>query len=276
MNVNSVRIALTSGVIAAGALASNVAFADIQSVLSGGELFLVAENTSTAATFVAGLGVSASSVFTPQTTASPQTAPLTLGFTTPGSLSVSGAAQTALATFIAGAGSNLQWTIIGANINGVTDGTVQNSGNFLSILPSGASLVTNSDLEGSFSGIDLWQQDLNGFIPGSTALDKSFGQATGYYSTYGGGNAARWFLNTNNAATLLNTAYSFYDLSVSAGGNTNSLANLYKAGFTVSLASDGSITVTPTTVPLPAAVWLLGSGLLGLVGIGRRRSARVA
>jgi hypothetical protein len=30
-------------------------------------------------------------------------------------------------------------------------------------------------------------------------------------------------------------------------------------------------TVTPPTVPLPPAVWLLGSGLLGLVGVSRRR-----
>ncbi|MGE5241685.1 MAG: VPLPA-CTERM sorting domain-containing protein [Bacteroidota bacterium] len=28
------------------------------------------------------------------------------------------------------------------------------------------------------------------------------------------------------------------------------------------------------TVPVPAAVWLFGSGLLGLVGVARRRNAR--
>lgn len=30
-------------------------------------------------------------------------------------------------------------------------------------------------------------------------------------------------------------------------------------------------TVTPSTIPIPAAVWLFGSGLLGLVGIARRK-----
>jgi probable HAF family extracellular repeat protein len=29
--------------------------------------------------------------------------------------------------------------------------------------------------------------------------------------------------------------------------------------------------MTPTTIPIPAAVWLFGSGLLGLLGIARRR-----
>jgi hypothetical protein len=31
-------------------------------------------------------------------------------------------------------------------------------------------------------------------------------------------------------------------------------------------------TLDAPPVPLPAAVWLMGSALLGLVGIGRRRS----
>lgn len=31
--------------------------------------------------------------------------------------------------------------------------------------------------------------------------------------------------------------------------------------------------VSPTIVPVPAAVWLLGSGLLGLVGVARRKKA---
>jgi hypothetical protein len=35
-------------------------------------------------------------------------------------------------------------------------------------------------------------------------------------------------------------------------------------------------TVTPINpVPIPGAVWLLGSGLLGLVGIGRKRLKKV-
>mgnify|MGYP000430353627 CR=1 FL=1 len=34
---------------------------------------------------------------------------------------------------------------------------------------------------------------------------------------------------------------------------------------------DPSVDVQPTVVPIPAAVWLLGSGLVGLVGIARRK-----
>jgi hypothetical protein len=41
---------------------------------------------------------------------------------------------------------------------------------------------------------------------------------------------------------------------------------------TLSLALN--LTLTPTTVPVPAALWLLGSGLLGLVGISLRKKTR--
>jgi hypothetical protein len=48
--------------------------------------------------------------------------------------------------------------------------------------------------------------------------------------------------------------------------------NLDSAAFIANLrAASGSSGTTPT-VPIPAAVWLLGSGLLGLVGVARRKA----
>jgi hypothetical protein len=34
-----------------------------------------------------------------------------------------------------------------------------------------------------------------------------------------------------------------------------------------------NVSLAPSAVPVPAAVWLFGSGLLGLVGVARRRKA---
>jgi hypothetical protein len=45
--------------------------------------------------------------------------------------------------------------------------------------------------------------------------------------------------------------------------------SLTSSGLTFSLAGGGA------PVPVPAAVWLLGSGLLGLAGVARRKSAAV-
>ena len=44
-------------------------------------------------------------------------------------------------------------------------------------------------------------------------------------------------------------------------------------GFQNHYFSSGSITPVASSVPVPAAVWLFGSGLLGLVGVARRKKA---
>ena len=41
-------------------------------------------------------------------------------------------------------------------------------------------------------------------------------------------------------------------------------------------ATSATLTWTPTSVPVPAALWLLGSGLLGVAGVGRRRQTLAA
>jgi len=48
-------------------------------------------------------------------------------------------------------------------------------------------------------------------------------------------------------------------------------SNLYDITF--SNGSVLSIDATPTVVPIPAAVWLFGSGLIGLLGFARRKKA---
>lgn len=68
--------------------------------------------------------------------------------------------------------------------------------------------------------------------------------------------------NGTNPGAANAAAYDFFD-------------NAYGRG-TWNLASNGALTYdiagAPSAVPVPAALWLFGSGLLGLVGIGRRKS----
>ena len=63
---------------------------------------------------------------------------------------------------------------------------------------------------------------------------------------------------------------------VNAGNGGTGQAQVYDIG-SILLSTAGVLTFTAntSTVPLPPAVWLLGSGLLGLAGVGRRRSAKV-
>ena len=68
----------------------------------------------------------------------------------------------------------------------------------------------------------------------------------------------------------------FYNFTQNKGTGTTTatpsnqtlLGTFSFSGSTLTYAAAGN-----TAVPLPAAVWLLGSGLFGLFGIGRRRAA---
>ena len=66
------------------------------------------------------------------------------------------------------------------------------------------------------------------------------------------------------------TASSFDFLSTPAGGHGPFLTAAHVLN-TTGVGSGGSGWIAPNPVPLPAAVWLFGSGLLGLAGIARKR-----
>ena len=64
----------------------------------------------------------------------------------------------------------------------------------------------------------------------------------------------------------------FYDHTIVGSGNFH-LATAFWA--TSAARSTGfshqDVNVTPAAVPVPAAVWLMGSALLGLLGVGRKK-----
>jgi len=100
----------------------------------------------------------------------------------------------------------------------------------------------------------------NGFAPFQTNTDISnLGGATGQVATAG--------LGLTSTLYVLSAANQFGGTFATITPQFN--VSLTSSGLTYSAISSGS------PVPIPAAVWLLGSGLLGLAGVARRKSAAV-
>jgi hypothetical protein len=81
-------------------------------------------------------------------------------------------------------------------------------------------------------------------------------------------------LNTEASLATIATAPITQTLYYWASGlATTTAGKTGTAVATITTFSDGHSTVTPTATPIPAAIYLMGSGLLGLVGIRRRKNA---
>lgn len=131
--------------------------------------------------------------------------------------------------------------------------------------------------------------NVDGFVATGNAggLFNFFNPSANEFSVTGTGGAAgfltAWGLGTDAMATLDSAVSLYYVARNGASGGTANPANATKFGnsggfATVSLASNGdfSYVLAPaevTAVPVPAAAWLLGAGLMGLGGAIRRRKA---
>jgi hypothetical protein len=133
--------------------------------------------------------------------------------------------------------------------------------------------IINSQLNSSYGGLNQLFSDLNGALGGANSV-----QPSGLWGDSGsasGAAAPSWFgagpINENG----LGTAANLYILTSSGGGNGGQ-ARLYQAA-DIRLNLDGSLEGLGggAPVPLPAAVWLLGSALAGFAAIGRRRRSAV-
>jgi len=101
----------------------------------------------------------------------------------------------------------------------------------------------------------------------ATAFDNA-GVTSIRYDTLGGGtydyaNATLWYGTTSTQ---------LIGVSITPTGGWNSFVGGSNAPLNNSYPFAVDLTVT-SVVPVPAAVWLFGSGMLGLIGVARRRKA---
>jgi hypothetical protein len=281
------RIVLAGSALATAGVA-NAALINVMPTAAGGSdlVLFVTDTTGTARFFVQdlgvqldSLGVTTASVQADQTAGNEWSTIGNKGTTGPmpnanpvhvGAGILSGNIDTALAAFTSGHTSDTYvYTIMAA---GTGDGTA-NSGQQRALAgytaTNGANLFTDEPAStpttsSAASGTNTWYSGLNA------------GTVTGYAAATGAGLQAlnQFGLSRSNGSNLGTTQF-LYELATFNDGVTTD-ANVYaQVGNGITINVDGSVSglTSGAAVPLPAGVWLLGSGLLGLLGIGRRRNA---
>jgi hypothetical protein len=191
------------------------------------------------------------------------------------------AESSALATFISTYGaSNLEWGVLGtlqagaqpnkAGNNVAVGSAAPTAGNLSSI----SQLVVAPNLEQTTAA---FQSDVGALVSNYTVGGKNYtwnaaGSAVNLWgSTSGtdnGGSTDFYGAGIQQAGNGLGAVVSLYGIT---GNGTTGQTNSYDLTDALTLTAGGVLEASP--VPIPAAVWLFGSGLLGLIGVGRRRAA---
>jgi len=205
---------------------------------------------------------------------------VTVGTTlTSSNLTDSTSSDTALATLInlgQQTGNTIEWGIMGGKWSSF--GNVSVGDTYLTTLtnPNGLATTTGGSLSNWSTGL---QNTLSSVQTNAKTANSIFATTVaaggiwdGTLSSTATANASNWYnFGSSNVVTGLTSSTLYLVTSGSTVGS-----NTIGSDGTVTLSQSG-LTYTPagSAVPLPAAIWLLGGGLMGLFGIGRRKATAV-
>ncbi|HVY81222.1 MAG TPA: hypothetical protein VG994_09600 [Steroidobacteraceae bacterium] len=258
------------------ALVASSAYADVLLPNSGnGELTLFVRNNTTGAVYARGLVLTVDDILTQaEIQAGAYTGPVqSMGYSLPAPIGP----DANLTGFLA-AGNDFSWTVMAGdststpvNTAGALGGrryvvtTQQDLAEFQGQIPN------NSNLNSLYGNLQTMLVDLNGALPDgsgtSTPVDGLWGNPGTPYDA-----DQDWFGAGLPDANPLGAAAHLYLFSSVTGVNA-SLARVYE-GLNLRLTSTGTLeSVGVPSVPLPPALWLLGSALVGVTGVARRRNA---
>ena len=138
------------------------------------------------------------------------------------------------------------------------------------VLCSNSQAVANCSIEAATGS---WIQnggssgDAAALFQGTTLLDSVVYEGTGSLSAYAEGGG---FTEADSGSIPMSIARLPNGVDTNDNAGDFASACLTPGGANIGGNGDCSVGINP--VPVPAAVWLFGSGLLGLIGISRRRA----
>jgi hypothetical protein len=249
------------------------------------DLWLFVSDQKAGTTFALDTGMSLSSIaptssFAPGNSPSTPTAVLSTAIQANFTLGPT-AALTSYINAANAAGDTLTWAVEGIQFPTIPTGTgYRKPGGIVGITDNNQTLNTSQlalspSLTTWAGGFQQDTQYLAGtYVTGGKSYAFTSGSSTGQVWGAGTGGIAGstdlYGQGPDTAGVGLGQQMNLYALTGNSGLGQ---AQSYVLGTNLTLSSTGSLSVGAAAVPLPAAVWLFGSGLLGLIGVGRRRAA---
>jgi hypothetical protein len=183
-----------------------------------------------------------------------------------------------LTSFLNGTDSFSYTVLVGDSLSATGQGLKVGERRFFFANELGGNAPSNSQVNSSYTQLNSWLGTLNSALSGAAGSDSSVSSG-GVWGTTGG--SQDWAGAGPSTVVTLGDTAGFYLVTSNgtAANDTGSTARIYNLG-NVTLSAAGVLTFAALTggpeVPLPPAIWLLGSALAGFAGIRRRRENAAA
>jgi hypothetical protein len=157
-------------------------------------------------------------------------------------------------------------------------GTSYLIGGYRSVAPTSSSGDFIDDADAFiFNLTSLFQQtNDNSYYQNNPVGDKKdMFDHVNYFPSFGGGYDIHGGIGSLGSFAYVNGGYTYGAAGPESRGSLNILGllnNPYSGTF-ITVAGLETYTFAPSAVPVPAAVWLFSTGILGLVGFNRRKTA---
>jgi hypothetical protein len=174
------------------------------------------------------------------------------------------------------AGDTLEFAVLGGQYTGTVGTTTFKTPGVAQFLTTTANNSTTS-LAGAtpgnlthMAGLNTDIGTINSNSGGASSVEGANPATSGVWDYTNTNGTAYWDGASISNGNLQSVTANLYYVTAGAGGTVATKVAYVQEGTAV-LTSAG-LTLTGNAVPLPPAVWLLGSGLLGLAGVARRKA----